>query len=129
MDKKIITDVSTDDLPAKPTPEQVRSITQNVQIQEEAKKLAEELRHTEQQEDQFAEYITATKERLDKHFDHLGYVCFIFDKNDPKNSFMSNISNVLPGVYLNRLIPYVSKHKHILKKIKNTLDRKLKRMT
>lgn len=111
-----------------PTPEQINQVTQNVKVQGIAKQVAEEMFEAEKGADSFNEFITFTKEKFDKHFAHLGYTCFVFDKDNPKNKFMSLITNCQPNFYLGKLIPFIKKHRQTLKNIKKKLDTKLSKV-
>lgn len=84
--------------------------------------------YQQQLNDKLAAFLAETKERFDKYFNHLGYVCFVFDKSNPQNSYIANISNVTVKGYLKKLLPYLAKYRHALKKLNKNKDRRFRRV-
>lgn len=78
--------------------------------------------------DQLGSFLAQTKETFDKYFDHLGYVCFVFDKSNPNNAYIANISNVPVKGYLRKLLPFLVKYKQAVRKLNKNRDRKFRRV-
>lgn len=109
-------------------PQVVIDAASDPQIQDAAKEEAQRIFDNQNLSDKFNAFLSFTKERLDAHFDTLGYVVFVFDKDNHKNKVMSTISNTDPNYYVNKLMPFILKHKKMLRKLKKGLDKKLKRI-
>lgn len=84
-------------------------------IFDSAKAEAQEKYDNEVKKGEFDQFLIASKERLDKHFDTIGYVCIIFDKINPENHFLSTISNVPFKGFMGKLMKYVAQYKRSLK--------------
>lgn len=88
----------------------------------------EEIQKQQTANDGFAVFLAATKERFDMHFDHLGYVCFVFDKSNPENKYIANVSNVPVKGYLRKLLPYLAKYRQAFRKLNKNKDKKFRRI-
>jgi hypothetical protein len=88
----------------------------------------EEIQKRAADNDQLAVFLAATKERFDKHFDHLGYVCFVFDKSNPENAYIANISNVPVKGYLRKLLPFLAKYRQAFRKLNKNRSRNFRRV-
>lgn len=87
------------------------------QIVAAARAEAEEQFENEQKKSELDQFLAHTKERLDKHFDTLGYVCIVFDKSNPENKYMASISNVPFRGFMGKLLKYVDTYKKNLKSL------------
>lgn len=115
-------------LPENPTPEDLKKLANEKAIQEAAAQAAKQMVQQDKAEDSFNAFITETREKFDKYFGHLGYVCFVFDKEKPENKFIAHISNVATGFYTHKLTPYFLELKKHLKDYKKRINAQLGRV-
>ena len=80
--------------------------------------MTEEIRELTEEERQqviFQEFLEKTKERFDKYFDKLGYVCFVFNKKEHKGHsvYISNSpEDIVPVLQPYANVENFSEEKH-----------------
>src|SRR5688500_18875303 len=82
-----------------------------------AKAEAEEMYENDQKKSELDSFLAQTKERFDKHFDNLGYVCIVFDKENPENQYIASISNVPFKGFMGKILKFVAGYKKNLKSL------------
>lgn len=73
--------------------------------------------------DKMQGFLNDTKERFDKYFGELGYTCFVFDKTNQENKYLSNISNCATKDYMMRLLPFLHSYRKSIKKLVQNIKR------
>jgi len=84
-------------------------------LMEAAQAEAQEQFSNDQKKGELDQFLSATKERFDKYFDTMGYVCILFDKSNPENQYLASVSNVPFKGFMGKLIKYVAQYKKNLK--------------
>ena len=85
-----------------------------------------ELTEQELKEAQFQEFLSATKDRMDRYFAELGYVCFLFSKKGHKGQsvYITNSPLEVPAI----VEPYANASNIVEAKNRKSNLKKLRRL-